>query len=202
MKVQPNLNFWQNEPKFPGVPGAGPATAARVLDRVARPNPRIERWQPGGNWVVSAANFGSERELSRRRCSRIPAARVGRTAASSRFQRQLPVLTQGVPAYDVLVAADESEVFASFLPYRTWDPRPVAGSAGLVAVLLDVKRHTSSRTTPMGADQRCRFGLQQIAHRQSTQSICLEYRCTEELSLHGLPNQNVCLTYLLIFMLV
>jgi hypothetical protein len=27
-------------------------------------------------------------------------------------------------------------------------------------------------------------------------------RCTEELSLHGLPNQNVCLTYLLIFMLV
>jgi hypothetical protein len=44
--------------------------------------------------------------------------------------------------------------------------------------------------------------LQQIAHRQSAQSICLEYRCTEELSLHGLPNQNVCLTYLLIFMLV
>ncbi len=35
------------------------------------------------------------------------------------IQRQLPVFTQGVPAYDVLVAADESEVFASFLPYRT-----------------------------------------------------------------------------------
>jgi ABC transporter substrate binding protein (PQQ-dependent alcohol dehydrogenase system) len=32
----------------------------------------------------------------------------------------------------VLVAADESEVFAIYLPYRTWDPRPVAGSAGLV----------------------------------------------------------------------
>ena len=30
------------------------------------------------------------------------------------IQRQLPVFTQGVPAYDVLVAADESEVFASF----------------------------------------------------------------------------------------
>jgi hypothetical protein len=40
------------------------------------------------------------------------------------------------------------------------------------------------------------------ADRRSAQSICLEYRCTEELSLHGLPNQNVCLTYLLIFMLV
>jgi ABC transporter substrate binding protein (PQQ-dependent alcohol dehydrogenase system) len=49
------------------------------------------------------------------------------------IQRQLPVFTQGAPAYDVLVAADESEVFASYLPYRTWDARPVAGSAGLVA---------------------------------------------------------------------
>src|SRR5207245_5391698 len=48
------------------------------------------------------------------------------------IQRQLPVFTQGAPAYDVLVAADESEVFASYLPYRTRDPRPVAGSAGLV----------------------------------------------------------------------
>jgi ABC transporter substrate binding protein (PQQ-dependent alcohol dehydrogenase system) len=37
------------------------------------------------------------------------------------IQRQLPVFTQGVAAYDVLVAADESEVFASFLPYRTWE---------------------------------------------------------------------------------
>lgn len=48
------------------------------------------------------------------------------------IQRQMPVFTQHAPAYDVLVAADESEVFASYLPYRTWDPRPVAGSAGLV----------------------------------------------------------------------
>jgi ABC transporter substrate binding protein (PQQ-dependent alcohol dehydrogenase system) len=48
------------------------------------------------------------------------------------IQRQIPVFTQQAPAYDVLVAADESEVFAAYLPYRTWDPRPVAGSAGLV----------------------------------------------------------------------
>ena len=48
------------------------------------------------------------------------------------IQRQIPVFTQSAPAYDVLVAADESEVFASYLPYRTWDPRPVAGSAGLI----------------------------------------------------------------------
>src|SRR5215213_1368119 len=48
------------------------------------------------------------------------------------IQRQIPVFTQQAPAYDVLVAADEHEVFAAYLPYRTWDPRPVAGSAGLV----------------------------------------------------------------------
>ena len=53
------------------------------------------------------------------------------------IQRQLPVFTQGAPAYDVLVAADESDVFAAYLPYRTWDPRPVAGSAGLVPTSWD-----------------------------------------------------------------
>ena len=53
------------------------------------------------------------------------------------IQRQMPVFTQQAPAYDVLVAADESQVFASYLPYRTWDPRPVAGSAGLVPTSWD-----------------------------------------------------------------
>jgi ABC transporter substrate binding protein (PQQ-dependent alcohol dehydrogenase system) len=52
-------------------------------------------------------------------------------------QRQMPVFTQSAPAYDILVAADESEVFAPYMPYRTWDPRPVAGSAGLVAKSWD-----------------------------------------------------------------
>lgn len=52
-------------------------------------------------------------------------------SGSVQTQRQMPVLTQNAPAYDVLVAADESNVFSGYLPYRTWDPRPVAGSAGL-----------------------------------------------------------------------
>ena len=53
------------------------------------------------------------------------------------IQQQIPVFTQQAPSYDVLVAADESEVFANNLPYRTWDPRPVAGSAGLVPTSWD-----------------------------------------------------------------
>ena len=52
-------------------------------------------------------------------------------------QQQIPVFTQRAPEYDVLVAADENEVFAEHLPYRTWDPRPVAGSAGLRPVTWD-----------------------------------------------------------------
>src|SRR5665213_3988666 len=53
------------------------------------------------------------------------------------IQKQMPVVTQSLPDHDVLVAADESEVFAGYLPYRTWDPRPVAGSAGLVPTSWD-----------------------------------------------------------------
>ncbi len=40
-------------------------------------------------------------------------------------------LTQGT-SYDVLVAADEADAFGDDLSYRTTDPRPVAGTQGLV----------------------------------------------------------------------
>jgi ABC transporter substrate binding protein (PQQ-dependent alcohol dehydrogenase system) len=53
------------------------------------------------------------------------------------LQKQMPVFTQNAPNYDVLVAADENQAFAGYLPYRTWDPRPVAGSAGLMPVSWD-----------------------------------------------------------------
>ncbi len=35
--------------------------------------------------------------------------------------------------YDVLIAADEADVFGDLLSYATWEPRPVAGTQGLVA---------------------------------------------------------------------
>jgi ABC transporter substrate binding protein (PQQ-dependent alcohol dehydrogenase system) len=58
-------------------------------------------------------------------------------SGSVQTQRLIPVATQNAPAYDVLVAADESEVFANYLPFRTWDARPVAGSAGLEPMSWD-----------------------------------------------------------------
>jgi ABC transporter substrate binding protein (PQQ-dependent alcohol dehydrogenase system) len=42
------------------------------------------------------------------------------------------VFTRGVD-YDVAVVADESGDFGDYIPYRTWDPRPVAGTQALVA---------------------------------------------------------------------
>ena len=53
------------------------------------------------------------------------------------LQKQLPVFTQNAPDYDVLVCADQNSVFADYLPYRTWDARPVAGSAGLMPTSWD-----------------------------------------------------------------
>lgn len=48
------------------------------------------------------------------------------------IQRQMPVFTQDFPEHDVVLVADESEVFGTYVPYRTWTPRPVAGTAGLI----------------------------------------------------------------------
>jgi ABC transporter substrate binding protein (PQQ-dependent alcohol dehydrogenase system) len=47
-------------------------------------------------------------------------------------QAQMPVFTQRAAEHDVVVSADENEVFSGYLPYHTWDARPIAGSAGLV----------------------------------------------------------------------
>ncbi|WP_410218270.1 ABC transporter substrate-binding protein [Paracoccus sp. (in: a-proteobacteria)] len=47
-------------------------------------------------------------------------------------QAQMPVFTQRAAQHDIVVTADEADVFAAYMPYLTWDARPVAGSAGLV----------------------------------------------------------------------
>lgn len=50
------------------------------------------------------------------------------------IQQQMPVFTQRAEDHDVVLAADEAQTFAPYLPYQTWDPRPVVGSAGLTPV--------------------------------------------------------------------
>ena len=46
-------------------------------------------------------------------------------------QRQMPLFTQDLDEGDVLLIADESEVFGDYVPFQTWRPTLVAGTAGL-----------------------------------------------------------------------
>jgi ABC transporter substrate binding protein (PQQ-dependent alcohol dehydrogenase system) len=48
------------------------------------------------------------------------------------IQERIPAFTQRASAHDVLLVADESGRFGEYFPYRTFDPRPVAGTQGLV----------------------------------------------------------------------
>lgn len=47
-------------------------------------------------------------------------------------QSDIPAMTQ-TDDYDVLIVADERGEFGEYLDYRTWLPRPVAGTQGLIA---------------------------------------------------------------------
>ncbi|MGE5537709.1 MAG: ABC transporter substrate-binding protein [Gemmatimonas sp.] len=48
------------------------------------------------------------------------------------LQTEIPSFTRA-PNHDVLIVADEGNVFGEYLPYRTALPRPVAGTQGLIA---------------------------------------------------------------------
>ncbi|WEX90614.1 ABC transporter substrate-binding protein [Sinorhizobium garamanticum] len=81
------------------------------------------------NYRKSAAKFGAtiveEREF-------VDTGGARRTDTGHvMVQKQIPAFTQDAEDYDVIIAADEAGVFAPYLPYHSWDPRPVAGSAGL-----------------------------------------------------------------------
>lgn len=88
----------------------------------------IEGPKPGDkalaeSYRASAAKFG----LSIRRTAEWTFdADLRRSAAA-----EVPLLTQQFGKYDVLIAADEANDFARYIPYNTWMPRPVAGSEGL-----------------------------------------------------------------------
>jgi ABC transporter substrate binding protein (PQQ-dependent alcohol dehydrogenase system) len=106
-------------------------------------------WKKWPRWLVTKGVFPEDVEyleavrraakrfggtiVEEREYKETPGARRSDTG-QLQIQRQMPVFTQGAPSYDVLVVADEKEVFGPYLPYRIWDPRPVAGTAGLRAM--------------------------------------------------------------------
>ena len=80
----------------------------------------------------AASRFGGT-IVEEREYKEAPGARRS-DSGGQQIQQQMPVFTQGAPAYDVLIVADEREVFGPYLPFRTWDPRPVGGTTGLTAM--------------------------------------------------------------------
>ena len=157
--------------------------------------------------LAAGRRFASERQALRRGLRRA-ATRFGAKIVQERvfedtggarrtdsgvtlIQRQMPVLTQNAPAYDVLVAADESEVFAGYLPYRTWDARPVAGSAGLmpdelgrrarsmgrdaVAEPLLAQFAAHERARHAGLDRGAHDRRSRVAHESAIQDRCAAF---------------------------
>ncbi len=106
-------------------------------------------WKRWSRWFLVLGSHPEDRKLAeayRRAAQRFGAKivdeRVYEDAGGARrtdtghvqIQSQMPVLTQDADDYDVLIAADEADVFGEYLAYRTWEARPVAGSVGLEPV--------------------------------------------------------------------
>lgn len=134
-------------------------------------------WKKWSRWVLIYGSHPADvlladayRRAAQRFGARIVKEREFKDAGGARqtdsgvvqTQQQVPVFTQGLPDYDVLIAADENEVFADYLPYRIWDARPVAGSAGLRPVSWDPASESWG-----GTQLQDRF--MRMAHRRMTE---------------------------------
>ncbi len=80
---------------------------------------------------VSAAKFGGK-IVQERKYNYDPGSRRVDTGFQQ-IQTQMPLATQNAPSHDVLVVADEDDQFGDYLPYNTYDARPIVGTQGLVA---------------------------------------------------------------------
>ena len=83
-------------------------------------------------------------------------------AGVQQIQSQMLLATRGVPPYDVLVVADENDQFGDYLPYNTWDARPIVGTQGLVAMAWHQSFHDYS-----ALQMQRRFEV--FAHRAMTE---------------------------------
>ena len=105
------LKKWRNVLLVPGSTDADKAYAAVVERAVKKFGARLVETKP---WTFD------------------PGARRSDTG-HFRIAQEVGSFTQGI-SYDVLVVADEEDNFGSDIPFRTSDPRPVAGTQGLTPV--------------------------------------------------------------------
>ena len=78
------------------------------------------------------------------------------------IQTQMPLATQIGSDYDVLFVADETDLFGDYLPYNTFDARPVVGTQGLIAAAW-----TPAFQSYSALQMQHRFEL--FAHREMTE---------------------------------
>ncbi len=105
-------------------------------------------WKQWKNWALISGEMPKDRDYAaaiRRAAARFGGKIVGEktyayVAGSRRtdtghqqIQAQMPVLTQNLGRYDVVVVSDVEESFGDYLLFNTYEPRPVAGTHGLVA---------------------------------------------------------------------
>lgn len=103
-------------------------------------------WKQWRNWFLVSGTQPADkllaeayRRAAKRFGAKIVEEREFKYEAGSRradggfeqIQQQIPQFTQNAKDHDVLIVVDEAQIFADYMPYRAWTPRPVAGSAGL-----------------------------------------------------------------------
>lgn len=106
-------------------------------------------WKRWRNWALISGEAPMDKDYVdavRRAAKRFGGKIVGektyKYSAGSRrtdtghqqVQTQMPLLTQGLGDYDVIIVADLGESFGDYLLFNTYEPRPVAGTQGLKAV--------------------------------------------------------------------
>jgi ABC transporter substrate binding protein (PQQ-dependent alcohol dehydrogenase system) len=103
---------WKRWFLFTGATSADQAYAAAVKRAAARV----------GATIVAEKSYQYQSDVS------------GGAGGHDQIQNQLAEATHTPSTYDVLFVADTNDAFGEYLPYSTWDPRPVAGTHGLTAV--------------------------------------------------------------------
>jgi len=78
----------------------------------------------------SAARFGGKIVEDRLYSYDVGSRRVD--TGYQQIQTQLPQATANTPSHDIVIVADTTDIFGDYLPYNTSEPRPVAGTQGLV----------------------------------------------------------------------
>jgi ABC transporter substrate binding protein (PQQ-dependent alcohol dehydrogenase system) len=108
----------------------------------------------------SAARYGA-RIVAAKTYDYNPGSRRSDTGYQQ-IQTQMPLATEVSANYDVIFVADQTDLFGDYLPYNTYDARPIVGTQGLVATAW-----TPAFQSYSALQMQHRFKL--FAHREMTE---------------------------------